>query len=173
MVKDGAVDLVPMVTELLDEHGTPGTAVGIVDGAGGQRIVTAGSRDGRRPVEDDTMFAAASLTKLVFAAGVMALVDDGALELDRPLSEDLPEPYLAEDERAASITARMVLSHTTGLPNWREGPPYLRWPPGTRWGYSGEGFSYLQQVVERLTGAPVAHYLSDAVLCPLGMAGGR
>src|SRR4051812_35735193 len=159
-----------MLAELLDEHGTPGTAVGMVDGAGGKRILTAGSRgDGRGPVEDDTMFAAASLTKPVFAAGVMALVDDGSLELDRPLSEYLPDPYLAEDERAASITARMVLSHTTGFPNWREGPLYLRWPPGTRWGYSGEGFSYLQQVVERLTDAPVAQYLNDAVLRPLGM----
>jgi CubicO group peptidase (beta-lactamase class C family)/GNAT superfamily N-acetyltransferase len=165
------VDLVAMVAELLDEHGTSGTAVGMVGGADGKRIVTAGSRgDGRGPVEDDTLFAAASLTKPVFAAGVMALVDGGTLELDRPLSMYLPEPYLADDERAASITARMALSHTTGFPNWREGPLYLRWPPGTRWGYSGEGFSYLQQVVERLTGAPVAHYLSDAVLRPLGMA---
>ena len=120
LVKDGAVDLGAMVAELLDEHGTPGAAVGMVDGADGERIVTAGSRgDGRGPVEDDTMFAAASLTKPVFAAGVMALVDAGALELDRPLSLYLPEPYLADDERAASITARMVLSHTTGFPNWR------------------------------------------------------
>jgi len=160
-----------MVAALLDEHGTPGAAVGTIDGADGDRIVTAGSRGrDRGPVEGDTMFAAASLTKPVFATGVMALVDAGALELDRALSTYLPEPYLADDERAASITARMVLSHTTGFPNWREGPLYLRWSPGTRWGYSGEGFSYLQQVVERLTDGPVAHYLRDAVLRPLGMA---
>ena len=115
------------------------------------------------------MFAAASLTKPVFAAAVMALVDDGAIELDRPLSTYVTEPYLADDERAASITARMVLSHTTGFPNWREESLYLRWPPGTRWGYSGEGFSYLQQVVERLTGAPLVNYLNEAILRPIGM----
>src|SRR3954471_3019576 len=174
------MDLEAMVSELLAEHETPGASVGLV-GAGERTIVTVGTRGADRgPVEHDTIFAAASLTKPVFAAGVMTLVDDGALELDRPLSEYLPEPYLADDERAASITARMVLSHTTGFPNWRQGsddrvhpsrgPLHLRWPPGTRWGYSGEGFAYLQQVVEQLCAAPVTDWLTDVVLRPLGMS---
>jgi CubicO group peptidase (beta-lactamase class C family) len=116
------------------------------------------------------VFAAASLSKPVFAAGVMSLVDDGLLELDRPLSRYLPAPYLAHDEAAAAITARMVLSHTTGFPNWRQdGPLLLRWPPGTRWGYSGEGYSYLQQVVEHLVGTTLDTYMAHAVLPALGM----
>ena len=140
-------------------------------GATAAQIVTVGSRgDGRGPVDDDSVFGAASLSKPVFASGVMSLVDAGLLDLDRPLGEYLTEPYLAADERAASITARMVLSHTTGLPNWRQdGPLLLRWSPGTRWGYSGEGYSYLQEVVERLTGTRLDRYLTDAVLRPLGM----
>jgi CubicO group peptidase (beta-lactamase class C family) len=165
------MDLEAMVAGLLDGHGVPGAVVGVVDGHGVARVVTAGSRgDGRGPVDQDTVFAAASLSKPVFASGVMALVDAGALELDRPLSEYVAEPYLPDDERAASITARMVLSHTTGFPNWREdGPLFLRWSPGTRWGYSGEGYAYLQQVVEQLTGARLDLFLADAVLGPLGM----
>jgi CubicO group peptidase (beta-lactamase class C family) len=173
------MDLDAMVSELLADHESLGAAVGWVD-AGERTIATAGTRGADRgPVEHDTIFAAASLTKPVFAAGVMALVDDGVLELDRPLSEYLSEPYLTEDDRVASITSRMVLSHTTGFPNWREGsddrvhPSHgalrLRWPPGTRWGYSGEGFSYLQEVVEQLCAAPIAEYLADVVLRPLGM----
>ena len=173
------MDLEAMVSGLLAEHGTPGAAIGLLDGDE-QTIVAAGSRGlDRGAVERDTIFAAASLTKPVFALGVMALVDDGDLEMDRPLGEYLPEPYLADDERALSITARMVLSHTTGFPNWREGsddrvhPPdgrlHLRWPPGTRWGYSGEGFTYLQRVVERLCGMSVGEYLTNVVLRPLGM----
>jgi CubicO group peptidase (beta-lactamase class C family) len=173
------MDLEATVSELLAEHETPGAALGLVD-SGEHTIVTAGSRGADRgPVEQDTIFAAASLTKPVFALGVMTLVDDGALELDQPLLEYLPEPYLADDDRASSITARMVLSHTTGFPNWREGSNdrvhptsgalRLRWPPGTRWGYSGEGFTYLQKVVEQLSAAPVADYLTDVVLRPLGM----
>lgn len=175
----GRMDVVALASALLVEHETPGAAIGFVHGAE-RTIVAAGSRGQRRgPVEHDTIFAAASLTKPLFAAGVMALVDDGVLELDRPLGEYLHSPYLPDDDRAASITARMVLSHTTGFPNWREGsddrvhPPHgrlrLRWTPGTRWGYSGEGFCYLQQVVEQLSATPVAEYLADAVLRPLGM----
>lgn len=167
----GAVDLGATVADLLDVHGVPGAVVGVVDAGGVARVETAGTRgDGRGSVGEDTVFAAASLSKPVFASGVMALVDDGALELDRPLSEYVAEPHLAGDERAASITARMVLSHTTGFPNWREdGPLYLRWSPGTRWGYSGEGFAFLQQVVEHLTGASLDQYMADEVLGPLGM----
>jgi CubicO group peptidase (beta-lactamase class C family) len=162
-----------MVAELLDGRGVAGAVVGVVDADGVAQVVTAGSRgDGRGSVDDDTVFAAASLSKPVFASGVMSLVDAGALELDRPLTDYVAEPYLADDERAASITARMVLSHTTGLPNWREdGPLFLRWSPGTRWGYSGEGYAYLQHVVEQLTGVSLDRYLADAVLRPLGMDG--
>jgi CubicO group peptidase (beta-lactamase class C family) len=165
------VDLGATVAELLEGSGVPGAVVGVVDADGATRVVTVGTRgDGRGSIDDDTVFAAASLSKPVFASGVMSLVDAGALELDRPLTEYLTEPYLADDERAASITARMVLSHSTGFPNWREdGPLFLRWNPGTRWGYSGEGYAYLQHVVERVAGVSLDRYLADAVLTPLGM----
>ena len=172
-------ELEARASALLHAHGTPGVAVGVVEG-GERTIVTAGSRGrDRGPVEDDTIFAAASLTKPLFAAGVMTLVDDGALDLDRPLDEYLRTPYLPDDEHVGTITARMVLSHTTGFPNWRAGSDAhshpadaalrLRWEPGTRWGYSGEGFSYLQAVVEELSDGPVGAHLSNAVLRPLGM----
>ena len=178
-VENGCVDLAAKVCALLADCETPGAAIGVVNGTE-RMIVAAGDRgDDRGRVEDDTIFAAASLTKPVFAAGVMALVDDGVLELDRPLSEYVADPYLSDDARAASITARMVLSHTTGLPNWREGsddrvhPPEatlcLRWKPGTRWGYSGEGFSYLQHVIERTCAAPINQCFADLVFGPLGM----
>jgi CubicO group peptidase (beta-lactamase class C family) len=165
------VGLESLARELLDRNGVPGVAVGFVDSSGATQTVAVGNLgDGRGPVEADSIFAAASLSKPVFASGVVSLVDEGLLDLDRPLGEYLNEPYLADDERAASITARMILSHTTGFPNWRQdGPLFLRWSPGTRWGYSGEGYSYLQQVVERLTGTTLDEYLAGAVLRPLGM----
>ena len=170
-VKDGSVELGTELGEVLDRHGVPGAAVGIADGSGVTRILTAGTQgDGRGPVTADSVFAAASVSKPVFASGVMLLVDAGLLELDRPLSEYLAEPYPADDERAAAITARMVLSHTTGFPNWRQdGLLCLRWTPGIRWGYSGEGYSYLQEVVEHLAGTTLDRYLADSVLQPLGM----
>jgi CubicO group peptidase (beta-lactamase class C family) len=122
------LDLKARVAELLQQHRVPGAAVAVIDAHGLTSVVAAGTRgDGRGSVDDNTVFAAASLSKPVFAAGVMALADAGLLELDRPLGEYVTEPYLADDERAASITARMVLSHTTGFPNWRHDRPlFLR-----------------------------------------------
>jgi len=82
-----------VVAELLDEHGVPGAVLGVVDANGVARVVTAGTRgDGRGAVDDDTVFAAASLSKPVFASGVLPLVDAGALELDRPLTDYVAEP---------------------------------------------------------------------------------
>jgi CubicO group peptidase (beta-lactamase class C family) len=164
-------DVGARLAELLVEQRVPGAVVGVVDADRATRILVGGSRgNGLGPVNEGTVFHAASLSKPVFATGVMSLVDRGTLDLDRPLIEYVAEPYLTDDTRAASITARMVLSHTTGFPNWREDAPlFLRWAPGTRWGYSGEGFAYLQQVVEHLTGERLDRFMDDAVLRPLGM----
>src|SRR6185295_2724162 len=100
-----------------------------------------------RPVDPRTIFEAASISKPIVALGALDLVRRGALSLDTPLDAYLPEPYLPVDRRASTITARMVLGHTTGFPNWRpRGEPLaLLRDPGTRFGYSGEGYVYLQR----------------------------
>jgi CubicO group peptidase (beta-lactamase class C family) len=99
------------------------------------------------------------------------MVEDGALDLDAPLSAYLPEPYVKDDPLLGEITARRVLCHTTGWPNWRpEGGLLLReWAPGERFGYSGEGYIYLQRVVEYLTHEPLDMYMRRTVLEPLAM----
>lgn len=124
-----------------------------------------------QPVTHDTIFEAASLSKTVFAYGVLKLVDQGKLSLDTPLATYLPKPYIEGDDRLKLITARYVLSHRTGLPNWRGDGHALtiRFTPGERFSYSGEGFVYLQKVVEQITGKPLNDYLSEAVFVPLGM----
>jgi hypothetical protein len=77
---------------------------------------------------------------------------------------------IADDPRAQRITARMVLSHTTGLPNWRRDEPLsTRFEPGTEFGYSGEGFVYLAKVVESLTREPLHELVQQRVFDPLGM----
>ena len=131
----------------------------------------------------DSIFEAASLSKPVFAAGVLKLVQQQRLDLDRPLTEYLSHPYehqqnpfgrgptdTVEDARFALITARMVLSHTSGLPNWsRRAVLFLSAQPGQTWSYSGEGYVYLQHVVEAITGQPIDIFLQTEVLLPLGM----
>src|SRR5205823_3170598 len=100
-----------------------------------------GTRDGKTdgPVRDDTLFPAASLSKPVFAYLTLRLVDRGVLDLDKPLYEYLPNQRIEQDERYKQITARMILSHTSGLPNWGGTPLRLLFAPGERWSYSSEG----------------------------------
>jgi CubicO group peptidase (beta-lactamase class C family) len=124
------------------------------------------------PVTDDTVFEAASLSKPVFAYAVMKLVENGELDLDKPLNQYLPGDYdVGPDPRLAQITTRRVLSHTTGFPNWRSegGTLKIYFTPGEKFSYSGEGFVYLSKVVEHLTGKQFDAFMKEYVFDPLGM----
>jgi CubicO group peptidase (beta-lactamase class C family) len=125
----------------------------------------------KEPVSDDTVFEAASLSKPVFTYAVLKLIDQGKLGLDVPLSTYLPRPYIEGDDRLAKITARIVLSHRSGFRNWRNNDPLtIFFIPGERFSYSGEGFVYLQTVVEQITGKPLNEVMQELVFTPLGMA---
>jgi hypothetical protein len=102
---------------------------------------------------------------------VMQLVTRGTITLDTPLSTYLPRPYIPDDALFERVTARHVLSHVTGWPNWRPTGQDLRRnaPPGERFGYSGEGYVYLQRVVEHVTGRSLEELMQTDVLTPLGM----
>jgi CubicO group peptidase (beta-lactamase class C family) len=122
------------------------------------------------PVNDSTLFEAASITKPVFAYAVQRLAERGVIDLDKPLYQYLPFKDIDYDERYKVITARHVLTHRTGFPNWREGGKLaINFAPGTKYGYSGEGFQYLQAVVEKITGKGVEQVLKEEVLDPLAM----
>jgi CubicO group peptidase (beta-lactamase class C family) len=122
-------------------------------------------------VTEGTVFEAASLSKPVFAYGVLKLVERGKLGLDVPLTTYLPKPYIQGDDRLKKITARIVLSHRTGFANWRGDGNALtiHFTPGERFSYSGEGYVYLQRVVEQITGQELNDYMIEAVFKPLGM----
>ncbi|MEO6445175.1 MAG: serine hydrolase domain-containing protein [Gemmatimonadaceae bacterium] len=141
----------------------------------GDRISTAsvGVRRSGEPqvVTPDTVYAAASLTKAVFAYALIALARDGAFSLDRPVADYLPLPN-PEDERAKSITARHLLSHSGGWRNWRFSADQALtadFTPGERWSYSGEGYFFLQRLAEHLTGRAVGDIVRERVFEPLGM----
>jgi CubicO group peptidase (beta-lactamase class C family) len=127
----------------------------------------------KAPVTDSTLFEAASLTKVITAYAALKLVDAGKLNLDKPLNEYLGNNYdVGNDERIKLITARRVLSHSAGFPNWRnEGDTLLaiNFTPGERFSYSGEGFVYLAKVMEKLTGMSYEKLVEQTVFKPLGM----
>lgn len=125
-----------------------------------------------QPVTPSTIFEAASLSKVVAAYGVLKLADEGRLNLDAPLVQYLGNDYGVEnDERVKLITARMVLSHCTGFPNWRPdgGRLTLQFGPGEKFQYSGEGFVMLSKAVEMITGTEFNAYMKRSVFEPLGM----
>jgi CubicO group peptidase (beta-lactamase class C family) len=124
-------------------------------------------------VDENTLFEAASITKPVFALAVEKLAERGIINLDKPLYEYLPYKDIETDERYKLITARHVLTHRTGFPNWRwmnpDGKLNIKFTPGTSFGYSGEGFEYLKLVVEKITGKKVEQVLQEEVIEPIGL----
>lgn len=107
------------------------------------------------PVDDETLFDVGSVTKIFAAFAAHRLVERGLLDLDKPLHEYLPFPEIEHDHRYKLITARHVLSHQTGFPNWGydnpDGKISINFIPGTAFGYSGAGFDYLGRVLEAVT----------------------
>ncbi|TDU84087.1 CubicO group peptidase (beta-lactamase class C family) [Kribbella voronezhensis] len=126
-----------------------------------------------RPMTSAAVFDSASLTKPLFAWYVLELAASGELDLYAPIAIDYATLGAAEDPRLGRITPAMVLSHQTGLPNWRpDGEPLrLVATPGEQVVYSGEGFQLLLKTLQNERGADtVAAELQD-LLDRFGMTG--
>lgn len=125
-----------------------------------------------------TVFQAASLSKIVMAYITMRLADRKLISLDTPLSHYYTYSRIKNDTAAQRITARMVLQHSTGFPNWAANPLSKQWvssplgtsfTPGSSWSYSGEGFMYLQFAVEKILKKSLENIATDEVFGPLQM----
>ena len=168
------VQLEKDIPDLMSQADIPGLSIAVLRNGHTAWLRNFGVKNTntKEPVTDDTVFEAASLSKPVFAYAVLKLIDQGKLGLDVPLSSYLPKPYIEGDDRLAKITARIVLSHRTGFRNWRgDGNPLaIYFTPGERFSYSGEGFIYLQHVVEQIEGKPLNDVMTQLVFTPLRMA---
>jgi CubicO group peptidase (beta-lactamase class C family) len=138
----------------MELYHVPGISIAIIENAEISHVQAFGfaNAETKQPVTEKTVFQAASLTKPIFAYLVIKLARTGIIDLDAPLSDYLFEPSLQDDPMLPKITARRVLCHTTGLPNWRgKNSLHIHFTPGERWAYSGEGYVYLQHVIEHQT----------------------
>jgi CubicO group peptidase (beta-lactamase class C family) len=157
---------------LMDTADLPGLGIGVVqeDQLVWEHYAGVANADTKAPIKSDSLFVAGSLGKPLFTFAVLRLVDEGKLDLDRPLKE-----YIRDDaptgERGGKITARHVLSHSSGLVNWRQpDEPFTpMFDPGSRFSYSGEGIYYLQRCVEKITGIGFEQFIQDRTMKPLGM----
>ena len=165
-------ELVRDIPHLMRIAGVPGAAIAVVDrgrlawskGFGVKNILT------RDPVRDDTLFEAASMTKPVFAYTVMRLADEKRLDLDKPLVRYRRPANLGDDADLDRITARHVLGHSSGLPNWASEPLVTSSAPGSRYAYSGEAFIWLQLVVEKIMGMGLGDVMKAKLFDPAGMS---
>lgn len=135
----------------------------------------------------DTVFRAASITKVITGILVMRLVEDGKIDLDIPVREYLPWFTIKDENAAAVITMRHLLSHRSGLPgeytpdgphdegaleaSLREGLPTLEllYSPGDGYTYSNWGIRLASLVVEKICGERYSSLARKYVLDPLGM----
>ncbi len=184
-VESLACELEQTVPKLMSAAGVPGLQICIIREG---RILWNkgfGVKNARtdQPVDERTIFEAASLTKPFFAFLVMKMVEAGDLDLDRPLVDYAPQEYIEDKvlqhdmdlegfrrDWFRQITSRQVLSHSSGLPHGGPRRPLpVLFEPGSKYRYSADGYYYLQRIVEHLRGAPLDEIIHREVIEPLGM----
>lgn len=165
----------------------PGVAIGLFqDGIEHTAAFGVTNVDHPLPVDADTLFQVGSITKTFTATAAMRLVDEGRLDLDRPVRAYLSDLRLADPDAAAAVTPRHLLTHTAGWvgdyfsDTGRGDDALARYvgemadleqltPPGAVYSYCNSGFSLLGRVIEVLTGETFEAALKQLVLTPLGL----
>jgi CubicO group peptidase (beta-lactamase class C family) len=167
-----------------------GLSIALVDG---QRVVWAAGfgyadKEGDVPASPDTIYRAASISKLFTATAAMQLVERGTMDIDRPLGDYLPGFSIrTRFADAAPITLRSIMTHHSGLPSdylkgmWTRDPEsftrvadrikdeYAANPPGAVFSYSNLGVTLLGDAIGKAVGRDFASHVRDALLLPLGM----
>ena len=177
------------VNALLRRFGVPGAAVMVVQNGHASFVEAFGSRDVEHglPVRPGSLFEIGSITKQFTAASILQLQEAGKLQIDRPLSN-----YLPDAPHAKEVTLRQLLTHTSGLHDYLDGsqeeldrltPQPITYrdliarvaslpldsPPGSRWAYSNTGYLLLGKVIEAVSGETYKEYLKRHIFDPLHM----
>ncbi len=191
-VRDAAARLEPIFRRYAERQHMPGVAYGVVTGgelvfshAFGVREVAT-----QAPVDADTVFRIASMTKSFTALAIMLLRDAGRLALDQPAAAYAPElaPLTNPTGDTPAITVRQLMSMSAGWPQddpWADRQLYrtdesmdavcsagvhLSNPPGVVFEYSNLGYMALGRIVTHVAGMPAIDYINQAILPPVGMA---
>ncbi|MFJ4101545.1 serine hydrolase domain-containing protein [Amycolatopsis japonica] len=176
---------------VLDEEArrasVPGAVVGVTH-RGEESVFATGvsSVDTGLPVDPGTLFMIGSTSKTFAAAAAMALVEDGVLDLDRPVVEHLPDLPLADPVARKTVTLRQLLTHSAGFlgdvdftTGWGDDALALaiakfgelpqNFAPGEVFSYCNAGFQLAGRVVEVAAGEPFEDVVRARLLEPLGM----
>ena len=178
-------------------HGLGGGALAVVSRDDEPDFECAGLADAKtaRPIDTDTVFRIASISKTMTAIGIMQLRDRGLLDLDDPVNKHL-STITVEPPAGEAVTFRHLLTHTSGIGElarvsdvvrreaWGQGKPrtgpadlaciyggtlHTDVPVGTKWAYANHAFAVLGQLVEDISGEPFAEHMRSHLFDPLGM----
>jgi len=185
---------------VLHQHGIVGGGFAFVhgDSAATQFFFGDAKQDSHKPVDANTSYNWASITKTFTAIAILQLRDRGRLSLDDPAVRYVPELRQVHDAYGSidDITIRELLTHSAGFRNptwpwdcddatncdWQPFEPtkwsqvaamlpytHIAFKPGSRWSYSNLGYVFLGQIIERLSGDDFEVYIDKNILKPLGM----
>lgn len=188
--RDRREQIQSIVWQSLTEAEVPGAAIAIH--INGKPWLTAGvgycDRQHQVPLPTNAQFYIYSITKSLIATAVLHYVNDGLLDLDQPLQNDLTVPL------EAAITLRQLLSHTSGVPDYGglsaystavKANPTVPWStdafldvaysqgllfaPGQGWAYSNIGYLILKGTLEQATGRSLQQILDAVIFEPLSL----
>lgn len=156
----------------LKEYDVPSVAVGYIEDGKLAWTAIYGEQSPGVPATDKTLYNIASLTKPISAEIILRLASEGKVSLDEPISAYWLDPDLKGNPWHKLLTPRLCLSHQTGFANWRRMTNHvltIQWEPGTRTGYSGEGYEYVAHFAEKKTGRSFEDLAEQYVFKPIGM----
>ena len=155
------------------QQGVPTVGIALIEGGKLKEAKVFGALGNGVPAPVDTLFDVCSLAKPIAAIVALKLVSVGKWSLDEPLCHDWIDPDVKDDPRLQKLTTRLVLSHQTGFPNWRQTMPSgklaFEFEPGAQFQYSGEGFVYMKRAMERKLGQPWKAIVDACLFSPLGL----
>lgn len=168
--------------QIVDTGHITGLSVAIIQNAQTVYAHTFGFKnlEKQEKMDTNTVIYAGSFTKPFFSALFLQLVDKGIFELDKPIVQYLKRPIetypkwqtLAHEKDLNKITARMILSHSSGMPILRYiygDSLYLIAKPGEKFYYSNEAYNFLGFIVEEFTVKTLDNWAKELIFGPLGM----
>ncbi len=183
--------LTKLIAYEMQNSSTPGLSIALVDD---QRVVWAqgfgyADLEHKVPATAQTLYRVGSISKLFTDTAAMQLVEQGKLDIDRPLQTYLPNFTIKEHAAdAAAITPRLLMTHHSGLPrDWAKGfmtpepatftsviddirEEYAAYPPREVFSYSNLGITLLGSAIQQLSGTAFADHVKQSVLMPMGMS---
>lgn len=161
------------IEKWLKENKVPTLGIGVIENGKLQQVKVFGEITEGESAPYNTIFNVASLTKPVAAIVALKLVSLGKWNLDEPIYKYWTDPDIANDPRNKKITTRIILSHQTGLPNWRwmdsNKKLSFHFNPGTNYQYSGEGMEYLRKALEKKFNKSLQQLANELIFQPLKM----